>query len=166
MPSAFVLSVLRLVFVQTIIAFEARCPRFYRTHWLWNPFQVDTNQMTDGHLIPGRVEIFYEPQRPHRLWGSASLLSSGSRVRRPECEANQSIITNVLINNGWSFTSIPSYVSIARYFVKYRKQPYFPKADNKKFNPTTNITPYILFLCNLLKFVIIKNVTKQILRPS
>jgi hypothetical protein len=33
--------------------------------------------------IPGRVKFFFSPQRPDRIWGSASLLPIGNRVRFP-----------------------------------------------------------------------------------
>jgi hypothetical protein len=56
------------------------------------------------------------PRRPDGLWGLPSLLCNGYSgsspgVRRPECEADHSLVINAEVKKTWIYASIPHSLS-------------------------------------------------------
>jgi hypothetical protein len=83
--------------------------------------------MDDRSSIPGRVrEFFSSPTRPDLFGILFILLSYGYRgllapgIIRPGREAYHSPPSKAGVKNPWTYTSIPPYVFMAWYLVKYR----------------------------------------------
>jgi hypothetical protein len=68
--------------------------------------------MVGVRFLEGARVYFFSQQRPDRLWGRPSLLSSGYRgVKRPECEAGHFSLSSAEVKKGGAIPPLPHMFS-------------------------------------------------------
>jgi hypothetical protein len=58
-------------------------------------------------------------QQSYQLWSLISLLLNG-QVKQPSHESDCTFLSGAMVQNAWSYTSIPPYIFIPFFLIKHR----------------------------------------------